>query len=111
MSILSENLKKARKAIPGLNQDNAAKLIGIKRTRLCAWEDGRSSPPINKFPKIVEAYNITDWIGFISNEAFDPKKQSPSTLARVSIIEKKYEALPKNLKNVAKALLNCGKFI
>lgn len=108
MSILSENLKKARKAIDGLSQDKAAKLLCVKRSTLGAWEEGRSTPPLAKFPLITRLYNIADWSGFIQSEQFDPKKQTGGSPASISFLEEQYKKLPKKLKKVADELLKCG---
>lgn len=108
MSILSENLKKARKAIDGLSQDKAAKLLSVKRSTLGAWEEGRSMPPLAKFPRITQIYNIADWSGFIQSEKFDPKKQAGDLPASISFMEEQYKKLPKKLKRVADELLKCG---
>jgi transcriptional regulator with XRE-family HTH domain len=108
MSILSENLKKARKAIDGLSQDKAAKFLAVKRSTLGAWEEGRSTPPLAKFPKITQLYNITDWSGFILSEKFDPQKQPVNSMASISFMEEQYKKLPKKLKKVADELLKCG---
>jgi transcriptional regulator with XRE-family HTH domain len=107
MTIMSENLKKARKALDGLSQDKAAKLLGVKRSNLAAWEEGRSTPPLAKFPGIVKLYNITDWAGFILNEKFDPKKQESGSPINISYIEERYKKIPKKIRNVVDLLLNC----
>jgi DNA-binding XRE family transcriptional regulator len=108
MSILSENLKKARKAIDGLSQDKAAKFLSVKRSTLGAWEEGRSTPPLAKFPKITQLYSITDWSGFILSDQFDPKKQIAGAPTSISFLEEQYKKLPKKLKKVADELLKCG---
>ena len=105
MSIISENLRKARKAIDGLSQGKAAKLLGVKVSNLGAWEEGRSTPPLHRFPKIIELYGITDWIGFISDPHFDPKKQSSRKISS-SLFEERYLKLPKKLQRVVDELLN-----
>lgn len=105
MSIIGDNLRKARKAIPDLSQDKAAKLLNVKRQRLGAWEDGRSVPPLILFPKIIQLYSVTDWISFITSAKFDPKKQCEKI--PISIIEERYRKLPKKLQRVADELLNC----
>lgn len=107
MSIMSNNLKKARKAIDGLTQDKAAKLLGVGRPRIGAWEEGRSTPPLSKFPKIVQLYNITDWTGFILDENFDPKNQKVPSPANISFLEEQYKKLPKKLRSVVDELLKC----
>lgn len=107
MSIMSSNLRKARKAIDGLTQDKAAKLLGVGRPRVGAWEEGRSTPPLSKFPKIVQLYNITDWVGFILDENFDPKKQTATSSAKISFLEEQYKKLPKKLRTVVDELLKC----
>lgn len=106
MSILSDNLRKARKAIPDLSQDRAAKMLKIKRQRLGAWEEGRSAPPLSKLPEIIELYQITDWVGFILSEKFDPRKQDATKFRTISAIEERYKKLPKKLRDVADVLLS-----
>lgn len=106
MSIISDNLRKARKAIDGLSQDKAAKLLGVKRTTLGSWEEGRCMPPLSLFPKIIQLYSVTDWIGFVTSEHFDPKKQREKI--PISMIEERYRKLPKKLQKVADELLNCA---
>lgn len=104
MTIISENLKKARKAIDGLSQDKAAKLLSVKRSTLGAWEEGRSTPPLSLFPKIIQLYNVMDWISFITSDKFDPKKQKDKI--PMSLIEERYRRLPKKLQKIADELLS-----
>lgn len=105
MSIISDNLRKARKAIDGLSQQKAAKLLGVKTSNIGAWEEGRATPPLSRFPKIIQLYGITDWISFIADEHFDPRKQSAHKIPP-SLIEERYQKLPKKLQRVVDELLN-----
>ncbi len=72
MTILSENLKKARKAAGFHSQQQAAEALGIKRSLLGAHEEGRCQPQLQVFVKIIEVYRIADWKGLILDEHFDP---------------------------------------
>ena len=106
MSIISDNLRKARKAVPGLTQLKASKLLSVSRPTLGAWEEGRSTPTLNKLAAIGRLYHVTDWEGFTTEKHWDPRKQKATTLPFTSLIEKQYHRLPKKLKKVADELLN-----
>lgn len=99
MSILSDNLKKTRHHL-GLPQDKAAESIGVKRSLLGAWEEGRSKPTLTIFPKLIAAYNIVDWKGLIENKHFDPAHQVATGQPLPPEIEK-YNKLKKKLKALA----------
>lgn len=51
------NLVKLRKSL-GLTQEQYAKLIGIKRCSLGAYEEGRCQPSIELFLKMATAFNV-----------------------------------------------------
>lgn len=106
MTILSDNLKKARKH-HDMIQERAAKLIGVRRSLLAAWEEGRSKPTITLLPKIIEAYEIKGWIDFLTKEHWNPALDFPSSTPSLtpSTIEQRYRRLRGPLKNIADILL------
>ncbi len=57
MSIVSENLKHLRKNI-GITQEQMAHKIGIKRSLLGAYEEGRADPRISNLIKFSEIFNV-----------------------------------------------------
>ncbi len=58
MGLVSENIKYLRKKI-GLTQEQMAGQIGIKRSLLGAYEEGRADPRISNLVKLSEIFNIT----------------------------------------------------
>ena len=52
------NLADARKGA-GLTQVQAAEKIGVSDSAIAQWETGRTSPKINKWRQIAEAYGLT----------------------------------------------------
>jgi len=102
--IVASNLKKVRTAL-GWSQEKAAQQMGIRRSTLASYEEGRALPAIILFPKIVHVYGISDWKGFIQNPDFEftNQKSVPET---VSLIEEKYNSLTAKEKILAKTLLN-----
>ena len=58
MSIVSQNLKYLRKR-SGITQEQMANKIGIKRSLLGAYEEGRADPRLNNLLKISEIYGIS----------------------------------------------------
>lgn len=105
MSIAGDNLKKARKAA-GLTQSAAGKLLGRKQSAVGAWEEGRALPSILIIPQIMRIYHITDWIGLLQDENFDPMNQSAGSFQCISLIEEKYKKLKPKLKKVVDEILN-----
>lgn len=103
MSILSDNLKKVR-AFHGFSQTKAAALIGVKRSLYASWEESRAKPSVTTFPAVVQAFGITDWVGFLSNEKFDIRRQNP-TKTKDELILSNYKKLDGVLKEVADFLL------
>lgn len=58
MSLISDNLKYLRKKI-SLTQEQMAQQIGIKRSLLGAYEEGRADPRISNLLKFAEIFNLT----------------------------------------------------
>lgn len=57
MSIVSQNLKYLRRR-SGLTQEQMAEKIGIKRSLLGAYEEGRADPRLNNLLKISDIFDI-----------------------------------------------------
>ncbi len=57
MSLISENLKQLRKK-KGLTQEQMAQEVGIKRSLLGAYEEGRAEPRIGTLLKFAELFSI-----------------------------------------------------
>lgn len=49
---------KAARVNVGLNQQEAAKLIGVSRTTIQSWETYKTYPTIAQLPKIEKVYGI-----------------------------------------------------
>lgn len=49
---------KAARVNRGLNQQEAADLIGVSRTTLQSWETCKSFPTVAQLPAIEKAYNV-----------------------------------------------------
>lgn len=58
MSLISENIKYLRK-LNGLTQEQFSRRIGIKRSLLGAYEEGRANPNPNNLIAIAKSFNIT----------------------------------------------------
>lgn len=58
MSLISDNLKLLRKK-NGLTQEQMAQQIGIKRSLLGAYEEGRADPRISNLLKFAEIFGLT----------------------------------------------------
>ncbi|MCK5471037.1 MAG: helix-turn-helix domain-containing protein [Cyclobacteriaceae bacterium] len=58
MSLISDNLKFLRKKI-SLTQEQMAQQIGIKRSLLGAYEEGRADPRISNLLKFAEIFNLS----------------------------------------------------
>jgi transcriptional regulator with XRE-family HTH domain len=58
MSIVSSNIKYLRKS-NHLTQEQLAEKIGIKRSLLGAYEEGRADPRLNNLLKISEIFNVS----------------------------------------------------
>ncbi len=105
MSILSDNLKKARKA-HNISQEKAAVLLQIPRPRLASYEEGRAEPPYILLPRLVDVYGIGDWRAFITASNWQPG-QHPAP-RRLSVVEERYNRLDEMHKDLADKLLNLG---
>lgn len=68
-SVFARNLVKVRHKW-NLTQEAAADQIGLKRSSLGAYEEGRAEPSIPNLTKIIEAYSISDVKGFLSDPNF-----------------------------------------
>ncbi len=58
MSIVSDNIKYLRKQMH-FTQEQMAQKIGIKRSLLGAYEEGRADPRLNNLQKMADIFNIT----------------------------------------------------
>jgi transcriptional regulator with XRE-family HTH domain len=63
-SPFSRNIRKAR-SLKGITQEQAAELLGIKRSRLGSYEEGRAEPDYKTLVDIVKIYGITDMRSFL----------------------------------------------
>lgn len=68
---------KAARVNRGLNQQEAADLIGVSRTTLQSWETCKSFPTVAQLPAIEKAYNVKydDIIFLPSDSTFSVKEQ------------------------------------
>jgi len=99
MSILSDNLKKARLAAGFPNQEKPAKLLGIKRSTFASYEEGRAKPPITLLPKIVDVYSIIDWRSFLADPHWDPAHQRPPS--SLTALQQRFDGLRGKIKSLA----------
>lgn len=79
--VFSDNMK-AFRAAKKLTQEKAAELLGVKRARLGAWEEGRCFPSLGRVAIIARVYGIADWMSFTSVEKYQngqPVKQTVLT--------------------------------
>lgn len=58
MSYISENLKQLRKT-NGLTQDELANKLGIKRSLVGAYEEGRAEPPVQNLKNISKVFGVS----------------------------------------------------
>ncbi len=58
MSLISENLKHLRKQL-GFTQEQMAEQLGIKRSLLGAYEEGRADPRISNLLKFAEIFSLS----------------------------------------------------
>jgi transcriptional regulator with XRE-family HTH domain len=103
-SIIASNLSKVRKH-HGWSQEQAAKLMGIRRSTLASYEEARALPPMLLIPKFADVYGIMDWKGIVVNADFDVNDQTKVT-SSVSLIEQKFNSLTGKEKSLAILLLN-----
>ena len=55
---LQENIKNLRK-YKSMNQEKLAELVGVKRSSIGAYEEGRAEPPIGTLNKMAKVFGIT----------------------------------------------------
>lgn len=77
------NLREARERA-GLTQYEAADAIGVAQPQLSLWESGKTTPKINRYRQIGEAYGLTPNQVFSAvvesqMEAFDAGKRQTET--------------------------------
>jgi transcriptional regulator with XRE-family HTH domain len=65
--IIARNLKKRRKELK-LTQQDAAKLLEIKRCRYSSWEEERAEPGTMHLVKLTEVLKIDDLYLFLSRQ-------------------------------------------
>lgn len=58
MTLISENLRELRKE-QGLTQDQLANLLGIKRSLVGAYEEGRAEPPVQNLKNISKVFGVS----------------------------------------------------
>ena len=58
MSLVSQNIKHLRKKL-GLTQEQFAEKIGIKRSLLGAYEEGRADPRLNNLLNMAKEFNVS----------------------------------------------------
>lgn len=58
MSLVSQNIKHLRKRL-GLTQEQFAEKIGIKRSLLGAYEEGRADPRLNNLLNMAKEFNVS----------------------------------------------------
>lgn len=90
--IFGNNLKKLRHQA-GWTQEKAAIEIGVGRPAYGAWEEGRSFPRREDLVKVARTFRITDLIGLIENEHFDPNNQLKAVTGKDKAVDdlmKKY---------------------
>lgn len=86
----------------GWTQEQAAKAIGIKRSRLGAYEEGRSFPQCDILIKIVKAYKINDLLQFITGESYTILNEESSDIK----IVRKYHSLNEKDRKVVDFLFD-----
>lgn len=72
----SENLTKLRKD-KGLSQDDLAKKLYVSRQAISKWENGESTPDLDKLMEIAQLLDIT-LDGLVSNEKLEQSVESTS---------------------------------
>lgn len=84
------NLRNARMA-RGMTQGAASMLMGIKRSSLGAYEEGRASPVPEMIVPIAEALGINNLRAFLSDPEFDIDKQDKmGPIKKISPLQSNY---------------------
>ena len=68
--IFAKNIKRARNKRKW-SQQEAADKIGIKRSTLGAYEEGRATPQFENLIVICDVYAVTDVYQFLTNADYD----------------------------------------
>lgn len=76
MSVLSENLKKARQAA-GVTQSSMADFFGVTRSAVAQWESGVTAPDVSKLRDIANYLHTSVGQLFDSYEPVEAKRSIP----------------------------------
>lgn len=97
MSILSDNLKKAR-AYKGWTQQQVADKICLNLKAYQSYEEGRCHPQLITFVNLVRVLEITDPIGFITlaDYPLEENTQKTTVIAEkmLDLVQEKYNNAP-----------------
>ena len=80
MSIVSDNIKKYRKKLQ-LTQGQLSEKLGIKRSLLGAYEEGRADPRLSNLLKMAEVFN-TSVDHLITDDSSDIKEEALKSLEK-----------------------------
>lgn len=103
-SIFSKNLVRIRNYFEW-TQDVAAQKIGVKRSTLGAYEEGRAEPCIEIILAICAAYHIKDLIPLLSDPEFLMEKDSSDRIVWHSDVDKKYSKSSGTIRQAVDILL------
>jgi DNA-binding XRE family transcriptional regulator len=103
-SAFANNMVKARLYF-NWTQEKAAQRIGIRRSNLAAYEEGRAAPRLEVFPDICKAYQIPDMLNFICDDSYEMATRRAGKEVMVSVIDCAYDKAPDNIKNAINVLL------
>jgi transcriptional regulator with XRE-family HTH domain len=95
LSELSQRIRKARQEAR-LSQSALGKLIGVSDKSVSSYEQGRSTPPVNKLKKIAEFTNHP--LTYFTQEDNDDATITSKLLA----IEHEFQEIKKLLKEAGK---------
>ncbi len=91
MTLVSKNIKFLRKK-SGLTQEQFSEKIGIKRSLLGAYEEGRADPRLNNLLNIAKEFNISvdvlisQNVADLQTSSIDPKSNKPKSDFKVLAI-------------------------
>jgi transcriptional regulator with XRE-family HTH domain len=101
MTTFQKNLKAARKRL-GYTQEIASSKIGVPRSRLGSWEEGRGTPDMEALEAVCKVYKIEDVGEFLFGEW---------KVDKAALINVKYSKLSKPLKNLVDVLFDNPKLL
>lgn len=84
-----------------ITQDDAAFSLGIKRSRLAAYEEGRAQPDIHMLILLMDFYHIQD----VREMAGHPVENDAKNISRPPSITHKYNRLPVKIKKIIDFIL------